>query len=218
MLFSFPLLNSSASSVLCFSLLLCSFFIVFSLMSVHDYNFCCLFIWSSWSVFVSRFVFFHWFAIFSFTLYAIFLTFAVSPPFSFLLSNFSHLSSHLLHLYIHFIYLLFCLHFLSPFFIVLPLYIYFILTNDTLKMFYGVKDSFLFLTVNKIPPPLKSGALTPLDMSTLEVEQSTLLAALRPDAVSLVDAFDIHDRILDSTLGCWDGNVYHRWGEDESGV
>lgn len=40
---------------------------------------------------------------------------------------------------------------------------------------------------------------------------SALLAALRHDAVSIVDAFDIHDRILDSTLGCWDGNVYHRW-------
>lgn len=61
---------------------------------------------------------------------------------------------------------------------------------------------------------LRSSALTPLDMSTLEGELSALLAALRPDAVSLVDSFDIHDRILDSTLGCWDGNVYNRMFEE----
>lgn len=61
---------------------------------------------------------------------------------------------------------------------------------------------------------LRSGALTPLDMSVLEGELTALLAALRPDAVSLVDAFDIHDRVLDSTLGCWDGNVYHRMFEE----
>jgi hypothetical protein len=32
----------------------------------------------------------------------------------------------------------------------------------------------------------------------------------RPDAVSLVDAFDIHDDTLGSVLGCYDGNVYER--------
>ncbi|KAG0719987.1 putative peroxisomal acyl-coenzyme A oxidase 1 [Chionoecetes opilio] len=61
---------------------------------------------------------------------------------------------------------------------------------------------------------LRSGALSPQDMSALEGELAALLAALRPDAVPLVDAFDIHDRILDSTLGCWDGNVYHRMVEE----
>lgn len=61
---------------------------------------------------------------------------------------------------------------------------------------------------------LRSGALTPADLSALEVEQAALLSALRPDAVSLVDSFDIHDRILDSTLGCSDGNVYERMFEE----
>nr|XP_053627761.1 probable peroxisomal acyl-coenzyme A oxidase 1 [Cherax quadricarinatus] len=57
---------------------------------------------------------------------------------------------------------------------------------------------------------LRSGSLTSHHISTLEGEMCNLLAALRHDAVSLVDSFDIHDRILDSTLGCWDGNVYQR--------
>jgi len=35
-----------------------------------------------------------------------------------------------------------------------------------------------------------------------------LLETLRPNAVALVDAFDIPDRVLNSTLGRYDGNVY----------
>ncbi|XP_047502178.1 probable peroxisomal acyl-coenzyme A oxidase 1 [Penaeus chinensis] len=57
---------------------------------------------------------------------------------------------------------------------------------------------------------LRSQALSPENISTLEGEMCELLEVLRDDAVSLVDSFDIHDRILDSTLGCWDGNVYNR--------
>nr|XP_022297816.1 peroxisomal acyl-coenzyme A oxidase 1-like [Crassostrea virginica] len=37
-----------------------------------------------------------------------------------------------------------------------------------------------------------------------------MLAAIRPDAVSLVDAFDINDLTHGSVLGCYDGNVYER--------
>lgn len=37
-----------------------------------------------------------------------------------------------------------------------------------------------------------------------------MLAALRPNAVALVDAFDFHDMVLNSALGCYDGNVYER--------
>lgn len=38
----------------------------------------------------------------------------------------------------------------------------------------------------------------------------SLLGAIRPQAVNLVDAFDLRDEVLNSTLGCWDGNVYQR--------
>lgn len=34
------------------------------------------------------------------------------------------------------------------------------------------------------------------------------LKRLRPNAVALVDSFDLHDRVLDSALGAYDGNVY----------
>ncbi|CAL4142729.1 unnamed protein product [Meganyctiphanes norvegica] len=57
---------------------------------------------------------------------------------------------------------------------------------------------------------LKSGALTPDQCNLLEEELGELLAALRPEAVNLVDAFDLHDEVLDSTLGAWDGDVYNR--------
>ena len=37
-----------------------------------------------------------------------------------------------------------------------------------------------------------------------------LLSAIRPLAIPLVDSFDFRDEVLRSTLGCWDGWVYHR--------
>jgi len=37
---------------------------------------------------------------------------------------------------------------------------------------------------------------------------SELLSAIRPNAVALVDAFDIPDRVLCSAIGNYDGNVY----------
>ena len=42
----------------------------------------------------------------------------------------------------------------------------------------------------------------------LQSQNLDLLKALRPNAVSLVDAFDFPDAVLDSALGRWDGQVY----------
>ena len=39
-------------------------------------------------------------------------------------------------------------------------------------------------------------------------QQYALLAALRPDAVALVDAFGIEDYLLNSAIGRADGDVY----------
>ncbi|XP_062607269.1 peroxisomal acyl-coenzyme A oxidase 1-like [Saccostrea cucullata] len=47
-------------------------------------------------------------------------------------------------------------------------------------------------------------------MEWLKEVELQMLAKIRPDAVSLVDAFDIHDDTLGSVLGCYDGNVYER--------
>lgn len=52
---------------------------------------------------------------------------------------------------------------------------------------------------------LKSDHLDVIGEKTRKVLQE-----LRPDAVGLVDAFDFHDLVLMSALGCYDGAVYER--------
>lgn len=57
---------------------------------------------------------------------------------------------------------------------------------------------------------LQFSALKPANVQGLQSMQDSLLKAIRPNAVGLVDSFDIHDKILDSPLGAYDGNVYQR--------
>ncbi|KAI1305184.1 Peroxisomal acyl-coenzyme A oxidase 1 [Halotydeus destructor] len=56
--------------------------------------------------------------------------------------------------------------------------------------------------------PVVSPPLSTLHAMADKVKR--LLADIRPDAVSLVDAFDYHDVVLMSALGCHDGAVYER--------
>ncbi|BFZ11130.1 hypothetical protein BsWGS_14169 [Bradybaena similaris] len=55
---------------------------------------------------------------------------------------------------------------------------------------------------------LKGGYMSDQQLQMLEDKLFELLAALRPNAVALVDAFDFPDEVLDSDLGRYDGNVY----------
>ncbi|KAK7092006.1 peroxisomal acyl-coenzyme A oxidase 1-like [Littorina saxatilis] len=55
---------------------------------------------------------------------------------------------------------------------------------------------------------LVDGYLSTQQVSLLESAERDLLKELRPDAVSLVDALDFPDGVLDSALGRWDGQVY----------
>ncbi|XP_048740597.2 peroxisomal acyl-coenzyme A oxidase 1-like isoform X2 [Ostrea edulis] len=57
---------------------------------------------------------------------------------------------------------------------------------------------------------LETEAVGLSQMEWLKEVEVQMLAEIRPDAVSLVDAFDIHDDALGSVLGCYDGNVYER--------
>ncbi|CAL4088851.1 unnamed protein product [Meganyctiphanes norvegica] len=57
---------------------------------------------------------------------------------------------------------------------------------------------------------LRAGSLSNGELNKLEGELGELLAELRLDAVNIVDAFDCHDAVLNSTLGSWDGDVYNR--------
>ncbi|XP_044765902.1 probable peroxisomal acyl-coenzyme A oxidase 1 [Coccinella septempunctata] len=54
------------------------------------------------------------------------------------------------------------------------------------------------------------------DISVLQSWLEELLAAIRPNAVGIVDGFDISDEILASALGAYDGNVYERLFEEAS--
>jgi len=61
---------------------------------------------------------------------------------------------------------------------------------------------------NIIDEPLWNGLLTADQMRIIKSTVHDLMEKLRPEAVALVDAFDIPDRVLSSAIGRADGNVY----------
>ncbi|XP_026759158.2 probable peroxisomal acyl-coenzyme A oxidase 1 [Galleria mellonella] len=52
------------------------------------------------------------------------------------------------------------------------------------------------------------------DIAALNKRYEELLALIRPNAVGLVDGFDLRDEVLNSTLGAHDGRVYERLFEE----
>lgn len=54
------------------------------------------------------------------------------------------------------------------------------------------------------------------DLEMLQIWLENLLALIRPNAVGIVDGFDIHDDVLASALGSYDGRVYERLFEEAS--
>lgn len=52
--------------------------------------------------------------------------------------------------------------------------------------------------------------ITENDINKLQARLERLLMELRDNAVGIVDGFGLHDKILNSTLGAYDGNVYER--------
>ncbi|XP_028165831.1 probable peroxisomal acyl-coenzyme A oxidase 1 isoform X2 [Ostrinia furnacalis] len=57
---------------------------------------------------------------------------------------------------------------------------------------------------------LRFTSISERDIEQMQAWYERLLTQLRPDAVGLVDAFDLRDEILHSTLGAYDGRVYER--------
>ncbi|XP_068448392.1 peroxisomal acyl-coenzyme A oxidase 1 isoform X2 [Clinocottus analis] len=55
---------------------------------------------------------------------------------------------------------------------------------------------------------LQAGLLNVPQVLQISARIKELLSQLRPNAVALVDAFDFHDKKLNSVLGRYDGNVY----------
>ncbi|XP_062520346.1 peroxisomal acyl-coenzyme A oxidase 1-like isoform X2 [Corticium candelabrum] len=60
---------------------------------------------------------------------------------------------------------------------------------------------------------LECGTVTSTDLAAIRLQVFNLLSTLRCDAVALVDAFDIPDKILCSVLGRYDGDVYKHFYE-----
>eukprot|EP01114_Cavostelium_apophysatum_P013564 TRINITY_DN3313_c0_g1_i3.p1 TRINITY_DN3313_c0_g1~~TRINITY_DN3313_c0_g1_i3.p1 ORF type:complete len:163 (+),score=48.51 TRINITY_DN3313_c0_g1_i3:39-491(+) len=56
--------------------------------------------------------------------------------------------------------------------------------------------------------PQLAGLITIRQRQLVREAVVKLLEFVRPEAVALVDAFDIPDRVLGSTIGKYDGNVY----------
>ncbi|KAH8313968.1 hypothetical protein KR067_006145, partial [Drosophila pandora] len=73
-----------------------------------------------------------------------------------------------------------------------------------------VLDTFL----RQLGSVLRWNSLTGTQLRFVERRYEELLAALRPNAIAIVDGFDFHDRVLGSTLGCHDGRVYERLMEE----
>lgn len=58
--------------------------------------------------------------------------------------------------------------------------------------------------------PFQFTSLNDQGVQELQIKLEKLLTALRPNAVGIVDGFDIPDVVLNSALGAYDGNVYER--------
>uniref|UniRef100_A0A669BF62 Acyl-coenzyme A oxidase n=1 Tax=Oreochromis niloticus TaxID=8128 RepID=A0A669BF62_ORENI len=89
-------------------------------------------------------------------------------------------------------------------------------TLALLYTLYGItKNSGDFLQVREIIVLLTecAGLLSVPQVMQISIRIKELLAQLRPNAVALVDAFDIHDKKLNSVLGRYDGNVYEHMFE-----
>lgn len=56
--------------------------------------------------------------------------------------------------------------------------------------------------------PLQDGFFSSTQVQILQNKLMSLLADIRPNAVTLVDAFDYPDSVLQSCIGRYDGQVY----------
>ena len=68
----------------------------------------------------------------------------------------------------------------------------------------------VYWVLQKLGDFLRFSSLRNEDIPAVQARLEELLAAIRPNAIGIVDGFDIRDEILDSALGAFDGNVYER--------
>lgn len=85
------------------------------------------------------------------------------------------------------------------------IFVCFISSSNFLLSFYS---TFCYGITCLLHLLFQGGYLSDQQLALAEAKLYELLAALRPNAVALVDAFDFPDQVLDSDLGRYDGNVY----------
>ncbi|XP_045771165.1 probable peroxisomal acyl-coenzyme A oxidase 1 [Maniola jurtina] len=72
----------------------------------------------------------------------------------------------------------------------------------------------VYWALERLSDLLQYTTINQKDVDSLRVWYEELLAQLRPNAVGLVDAFDLKDEMLQSTLGSYDGRAYERLMEE----
>ncbi|XP_047531391.1 probable peroxisomal acyl-coenzyme A oxidase 1 [Vanessa atalanta] len=89
-------------------------------------------------------------------------------------------------------------------------------SSDNVKMvLYQLTTLYLdYWALEKSGDLLRYTSITEGDIDLLQKQYEDLLVKIRPNAVGLVDAFDLRDEILRSTLGSYDGRVYERLMEE----
>ncbi|KAK0180414.1 hypothetical protein PV327_006058 [Microctonus hyperodae] len=68
----------------------------------------------------------------------------------------------------------------------------------------------VYWVLQRVGDFLRFSCMKSNDVQIIQKRLEDLLELIRPNAVGLVDAFDIRDEILGSALGAYDGNVYER--------
>ncbi|XP_045488456.1 probable peroxisomal acyl-coenzyme A oxidase 1 [Pieris rapae] len=72
----------------------------------------------------------------------------------------------------------------------------------------------VYWALEKVGDLLQYAPIAQSDIREMKSWYEDILVELRPNAVALVDAFDIRDGLLHSTLGAYDGRVYERLMEE----
>ncbi|XP_045771180.1 probable peroxisomal acyl-coenzyme A oxidase 1 [Maniola jurtina] len=72
----------------------------------------------------------------------------------------------------------------------------------------------VYWALQRIGDLLRFTSISERDIEQLQNWYEDLLVKVRPNAVGLVDAFDIRDEILNSALGAYDGRAYERLMEE----
>lgn len=77
---------------------------------------------------------------------------------------------------------------------------FYLVISNLINFFFFKFDFFSFQFV----------PVTENEIAALQVRLEEVLKKLRPDAVAITDGFEFHDKVLNSALGSYDGNVYER--------